>query len=377
MIGIPNGLSDSPRENPRYLSDQLITYIGNKRNLLDFIAEGLTEAMKRLGKDKIDAFDVFAGSGIVSRFLKRYSRTLWSNDLERYAEAIGRCYLTNASDFPAIEFKPLWAEFTRTLEEEPLKSGLIARNYAPADDRNIRPGERVFYTTRNARFIDTARGLIDTVPDRLRPFFLAPLLAEASVHANTAGVFKGFYKNRDTGVGKFGGKAGDALTRITGNIALPYPILSDFECETHVLCAEARAACELVPEVDVAYLDPPYNQHPYGSNYFMLNAILENRIEGTPSRVSGIPSGWKRSDYNRGKRALAALDGLVSAIRAKFILISFNSEGFITKGEMARTLEVYGRVTVFETGYNAFRGSRNLANRDAHVKEFLFLLERD
>ncbi|MDR0684304.1 MAG: DNA adenine methylase [Spirochaetaceae bacterium] len=30
-----------------------------------------------------------------------------------------------------------------------------------------------------------------------------------------------------------------------------------------------------IPEVDLAYLDPPYNQHPYGSNYFMLNLILD------------------------------------------------------------------------------------------------------
>ena len=33
---------------------------------------------------------------------------------------------------------------------------------------------------------------------------------------------------------------------------------------------------ELVKEiepVDLAYFDPPYNQHPYGSNYFMLNII--------------------------------------------------------------------------------------------------------
>ena len=38
-------------ENPRYLSEQLITYIGNKRNLLGFIGDGLAIVQKRLGKE--------------------------------------------------------------------------------------------------------------------------------------------------------------------------------------------------------------------------------------------------------------------------------------------------------------------------------------
>lgn len=58
--------------------------------------------------------------------------------------------------------------------------------------------------------------------EEVRPYFIAPLLAEASVHTNTSGVFKGFYKDRH-GVGKFGGTAGNALSRILGDISLPFP----------------------------------------------------------------------------------------------------------------------------------------------------------
>ena len=63
-------------------------------------------------------------------------------------------------------------------------------------------------------------------------------------------------------------------------------------------------------------------------------------------------------------------------MRARFVLISFNSEGFIQKDEMLQLLSECGKVTVMEAKYNTFRGSRNLKARDIHVKEYLFLLEK-
>jgi adenine-specific DNA-methyltransferase len=35
-----------------------------------------------------------------------------------------------------------------------------------------------------------------------------------------------------------------------------------------------------------------------------------------------------------------------------------------------------GKTEVLETTYNTFRGSRNLRNRNIHVKEFLYLVEK-
>ena len=69
-------------ENPDYLSKQLITYLGNKRNLLPFINMGIEKVIKRLGRNKLSIFDVFSGSGAVARFFKRYSEKLIVNDLE-------------------------------------------------------------------------------------------------------------------------------------------------------------------------------------------------------------------------------------------------------------------------------------------------------
>lgn len=56
-----------------YLQDQLITYIGNKRKLLDFIGIAINQIESELNKQKLSTADLFSGSGVVSRFLKQFS----------------------------------------------------------------------------------------------------------------------------------------------------------------------------------------------------------------------------------------------------------------------------------------------------------------
>ncbi len=362
-------------ENPAYLTEQVITYIGNKRSLLSFIGRGIEIVKDRLGKRKLSMLDLFSGSGIVSRFFKRYACKLIANDFEKYSEIINRCYLSNLSQLDLAGLKSAYNELRYKLENNPLVSGFITELYAPEDDTNIKVGERVFYTRRNAMYLDTARQYIEELPESMRVFFLAPLLSEASVHANTAGVFKGFYKD-SSGVGKFGGRKGDALERIMGNIELKFPVFSNFECEYFVFREDANELIENLEEVDIAYIDPPYNQHPYGSNYFMLNLIVDYKPPDSISRVSGIPLGWKRSIYNKKPHAYNALSHLVENIKSKYLLISFNSEGFIPAEDMLSLLNKIGTVNILQTRYNTFRGSRNLRNRNIHVTEYLYLVEK-
>lgn len=363
-------------EESGYLSRQLVTYIGNKRALLPQIGRAVERVKERLGQDRLRALDAFSGSGVVSRFLKAYSSYLASNDLEDYAAVIARCYLRNRStvDWPALE--ETVAELNERVLSEDLPPGFIEERYAPRDEGRITKDDRVFYTRENARRLDNYRRLIDTAPADFRDLLLAPLLSKASVHANTAGVFKGFYKDGRTGVGRFGGTGADALSRIKGTITLEVPVLSRFECECEVLQEDANAAARRLKALDLAYIDPPYNQHPYGSNYFMLNLLVHYRRPAEVSRVSGIPTDWRRSDYNSRARSLPLLTELLTSLDARFLLVSFSNEGFIPPAEMRATLDRLGRVEVFETPYNAFRGSRNFDNRPLHVTEQLLLVER-
>ncbi|MDR2344007.1 MAG: DNA adenine methylase [Spirochaetaceae bacterium] len=371
-----SGSGEIPEESEEYLNKQIITCIGNKRRLLPFIAAGLNKVLLRLGRNVIKSFDVFSGSGIVARYLKAYSSKLIVNDLEKYSEVINACYLSNLSEINMRELLMLYNRIQNRLEGGNLEPGIIAKLYAPRNGDVICKGDRVFYTYRNACYIDTARICIEEMPDQYKNYFLAPLLSEASVHTNTSGVFKGFYKDANTGTGKFGGNNEYALSRILGNISLPFPVFSSFECEYEIHRGDANVIIDSVEDVDLAYIDPPYNQHPYGSNYFMLNLIVDYIEPRNISNISGIPDNWNRSYYNKKTYAYSVFRELVEKIRAKYLLISFNSEGFITHAEMMDLLKMAGKLEILETKYNVFRGGRNLVNRDIHIKEYLYLVEK-
>ncbi len=381
-IGTPQPtLFDAPDdipEHPEYLTQQLITYIGNKRALLGAIEEATRAVRAELGGRKLEIFDGFSGSGVVSRLFKKYSSRLVTCDIEDYAEVVSRCYLANRSDVPLVEVLDYvqWMNSEVERSAEPPQQGFIRRLYSPRDDERIESGERVFYTGDNGRRLDHYRQLIDKAPDELRPWLLGPLLSEASIHANTAGVFKGFYKDKESGIGRFGGTGEDALQRIKGQIVMREPVLSDHECAWEVRSGDTNREVRTVGELDLAYFDPPYNQHPYGSNYFMLNLIVNYEEPDEISQVSGIPTNWKRSAYNVRQKALAQVGDLVNATQAKFLLVSFNDEGFIPPEEMRQVLASQGKVHEMRLKYNTYRGSRNLAGRSSHVTEHLFLVKR-
>ena len=365
-----------PTEDAEYLGSQLLTYIGNKRALLNNIGQAVECVKRRLGKDRLRVFDVFAGSGVVSRFLKAHASRLVSNDFEDYAAVVARCYLRNRSSVDLQRVAQIVEDLNSRVDREPFPQGFIEELYSPKDENAIVADDRVFYTRDNARRLDNYRRMLDSVPADVREMALGPLLSEASIHANTAGVFKGFYKDRQTGVGRFGGSNEDALVRIRGPIRLHMPILSRFECDVEVMQSDANAAAREVHDLDLAYIDPPYNQHPYGSNYFMLNLLVRYQRPQEMSKVSGIPTDWRRSGYNTKPRSFDLLRDLLHSLDARFLLVSFNDEGFIAPDAMTALLREIGSVEVMEVPYNTYRGSRNLRNRDIHVTEQLFLVER-
>ncbi len=368
---------ESLGEDSEYYLRQIITYIGNKRQLLKPISQATAKVCTELGKEKLRVLDAFAGSGVVSRLFKSFASQLVVNDIESYASVVASCYLANRSEVDCGELESLVENLNRAVDSGLIgESGFIERLYSPKNDQAIEFGERVFYTRDNARRLDQFRTLIGEQDPALFELLLGPLLSAASVHANTAGVFKGFYKDKDTGKGKFGGSASDALERIMGQIRLHTPVLSNFECEVDVRQTDANDLISNVGDFDLVYLDPPYNQHPYGSNYFMLNLLVGYSEPEEISRVSGIPPDWNRSLYNQKRRSFEQLADLISRVDTRYVLLSFNDEGFISPKQLRELLAEFGPVREVHLKHNTFRGSRNLRARRTHVTEHLFLLRK-
>ena len=376
MFDLGFGEEVEQAENPEYTSRQLITYIGNKRGLADPIERAVREVRDRVGGRKLRSLDLFSGSGFVSRLLKKHSSLIAANDMEAYARAVSECYLSNRDEKLLAEAAALVAHLNDVAAKGVVRDGFIRDLYSPADDTNIKFGERVFYSSDNARRLDFYAQEIQELPADMRRLLLGPLLSKASIHANTGGVFKGFYKDKHTGIGKFGAAAGDAVSRILAPIELEVPVMSMLETEHEVYQEDANKLASNMGEFDLVYIDPPYNQHPYGSNYFMLNLLTNYERPKEVSKVSGIPTDWNRSGYNVRKQALPLLDELFAAIPARFILVSFNSEGHVSTDEIKSVLGKHGRVDEMIVKYNTYRASRNLRNREIHVHEHLLLLDR-
>lgn len=357
-----------------YLKDQIITYIGNKRKILPFIERSLNQ----IGIKDYTFLDLFSGSGIVSRLAKVHgAKKIIANDLEYYSMVLNSVFLRN-EEGNRKEFE----EMKNEILSKPLWEGWVCENYAPKDDNDIQRGERCFYTRENALLIDSYIESLKELPCEVADMFLAPLIYEASVHTNTSGVFKGFYKNKQ-GIGQFGGEGKNALQRICGKIDPQFPVFCPNETENIIISADASTVVkdtkivEQAKGIDITYIDPPYNQHPYGSNYFMLNAIAKCKCPDEISKVSGIPKDWNRSIYNKRVEGVMQLLKDIENVDSKYVLLSYSSEAYLPIKDMVAELAKIGLITnLQEIDYNVFRGSRNLSNRPKKLQEYLITIRK-
>ena len=365
--------------NEEYENQKMLTYIGNKRKLISNIKELIEmEIIPLIQKDKLNIVDGFSGSSVVSRALSQYSETIYSNDIEKYSYIMTYCFLVKPTLLNQERIKYHIDTMNKLAENGPYYKGIITELYSPEDTETPRKDERCFYTKENALIIDTLRKYInDNVPEELFNYCITPLLIKASIHVNTSGVFRGFHKNKETKIGAWGGTKGNDLDRIKGKIILEMPIWSNYGFNSYVYNKDINKVIDELPNnIDVIYYDPPYNQHPYGSNYFMLNVIIENKSENI-SKVSGIPKGWNRSDYNYDKSAIKSMKELInkSIEKTKYIILSYNNEGIIPLDEWDNIFDPYN-ITKYEYPYDTFKGSKNLKNRGNKVIEIMYLISK-
>jgi adenine-specific DNA-methyltransferase len=373
--------NSSDSDHHKFVYQTMLTCIGNKRKLIPYIRNIIDDVRNILSKDKLNIVDGFAGSSVVSRELSYVADNLYTNDMELYSYLMAYCYLLIPTENQKRRIAAHINTMNEIAESGTYHEGIICNLYAPKDSDSIKVGERCFYTRENALIIDTLRKYItENVEEDIVNYCLVPLLNKASINTNTAGVFKGFYKKGD--IGWFGGKGENALSRIKKPIRLDVPIWNDIGNATNYKAFPTNKDInvlvnELPSNIDIMYLDPPYNQHPYGSNYFMLNVIAKNVEPMQVSNVSGIPTDWLKSNYNTRKTAVASMKELIATglTKSTYLLISYNNEGIITASDWERLYEPY-EVKKYEVKYDTYKGSRNLQKRSDKVIEIMYLVSK-
>jgi adenine-specific DNA-methyltransferase len=285
----------------------VVKYIGSKRLLVPAIT-GLAE---RLPIDSV--CDMFAGTTRVGQGLRAAGLRVHSNDIATYSEALGLAYI--AAD--------------ETVDRERLRE-LLAH-------LSSLPGRRGYFTEtfcERARFLQPHNGArVDAIReeiDRLevtaveRGLLLTSLLEAADRVDSTCGLQMAYLK----------GWAKRSFNDL--ELREPHVVEGPAGCVTR---SDANELASGLRDVDCAYIDPPYNQHSYFSNYH----VWETLVRGDAPGHYGVACKredcrTRKSAYNRRTQAWAAFTDLIAQLPTPWLIVSFSNEGFHSPDDLETLL---------------------------------------
>ncbi|MEX2182495.1 MAG: DNA adenine methylase [Gemmatimonadaceae bacterium] len=307
----------------------MIKYIGSKRRLVPRLV-ALVSAIPRVRT----VLDLFTGSTRVAQGLKAAGFTVTANDLATYSEALATTYI--AVDGAAAPLGE-WRSLVSHLNTLPGVRGYFTRTFCE-DARYVQP--------KNGMRVDAMRAELDRIAPNgpARAMLLTALLEAADRVDSTTGLQMAYLKAWSP--------------RSHRDIALRLPALLP-----GTGTARREDALDLVrrgEEFDVAYLDPPYNQHSYYSNYH----VWETLVRGDAPTAYGIAR--KRDDCRRTKSpfnargtAWPAFREVVFGVRARHVVVSFSDEGFFTTEAITGLLaERFGEVAAVPVASRRYVGAR-------------------
>lgn len=342
-------------------------YYGAKTKLLPFIEQ----VVKKTGINGTSTFvDLFAGTTAVGRHFKKLGYTVLSNDTLEFSYALAKTYIElNAEP----QFKKLKSHLKLKSDNEALfgylnklktgKKGLMFENYSPN-------GGRQYFTDENASKIDTFRSLFEEWKDENKIseleyyYLITSLLKSVNLVSNVSGTYAAYLKTWDK-------RALNPLKLETVEI-IPSKNKNK---------AYKRDANELIKEIhsDILYLDPPYNNRQYASNYFILELIAEGWFKKTP-KIYG-ETGMREYEHQKSKycsktNALTTLEDLIlNSSKAQYIILSYNNEGVISQAAIQQALARIGTVETFTENHKRYKSINQTVADPQLTFENLFLVQ--
>lgn len=342
----------------------MIKYIGSKRALIPAILR----VIDSLGA-VTSVLDPFSGTSRVGHALKRAGLQVHANDHNAYAATLAACYVQADDQDHRRDLPRLIAEFNSL----PGRPGYFTETFCERSR---------FFQPKNGERIDAIREAIaaKSLDPELEAIVLVALMEAADRVDSTTGVQMAYLKHW--------------APRSFNDLALRVPELAPRpaagRCSARQVEAQAAAASVVA---DVVYLDPPYNQHSYLGNYHVWESlILWDKPDVYGVACKRVDCRSRKSDFNSRRRCKTALRDLLQAVRSKFVVVSFNDEGYVTRAEMETLLaQCYGggdaRIAVVEHDYRRYVGARigiynpagDRVGKVSHLrnKEYLYVVARD
>lgn len=339
-------------------------YYGCKLKLLDYINDTVNSLNLPKGAT---FFDIFSGTSAVGQHFKKLGYTIISNDFLEFAYAIAYAsiQLNKEPEFKGLHCDGLSSaqQVIDYLNNIQGVSEFITKNYSPFEGNN-----RQYLSVQNAMKTDAIRSKIELwkntnlINKDEYYYLIASLINAINLVSNVTGTYAAYLKSWDP----------RALKPMKLEM---YDIINS----TNTNKAVKGDSNEVVSvyDVDILYLDPPYNSRQFASNYFFLELVAEGWFNKVPDiyGVTGMrPYEHQKSEYCRIDRASKALEDLVRKARAKYILLSYNNEGIIPTNEIKRILSNRGDVTVFTKQHKRYRAI-NQDGSKVRTEELLFLVK--
>ena len=307
----------------------MIKYIGSKRRLVPVLGDLLTRAGGRT------ALDLFTGTTRVAQEWKRRHAEVWAVDLARYAAVLARCYI--ATDADGIDRVALAGALAH-LDNLPGTDGYVTETFS----RHAR-----YFQPHNAQRIDAIRDEIGRrwAGHPWEPVLMASLLEAADRVDSTTGLQMAYLKQW----------APRSYHRLT---LRPPALLAG---PGHALAGDAVELVAALPEVDVAYLDPPYNQHRYFTNYHVWETLVAWDAPahyGVACKRVDARDPSTRSVFNDRRQAPDALARLIAGVRAATVIISGSNEGWVGVDDLVAMAAVRGHVEVLAFDSKRYVGAQ-------------------
>ncbi len=307
----------------------MIKYIGSKRRLVPVLGDLLTRARART------ALDLFTGTTRVAQEWKRRGAVVTAVDSARYSAVLADCFV--ATDATTVDPGAL-GEVISQLQSLPGIDGYVTETFSRAAR---------YFQEPNARRIDAIRDAIEThwAGHPWRSVLLTALLLAADRVDSTTGLQMAYLK--------------DWSPRSYRPLELRVPELLGGPG-----AARYGDALELVsdlPPVDLAYLDPPYNQHRYIGNYHVWETLVAWDAPdhyGVACKRVDVREPETASVFNRRREAPAALAALVRSVRAEVVVISGSDEGWLSVSDLADIATSRGAVEVLAFDSKRYVGAQ-------------------
>jgi adenine-specific DNA-methyltransferase len=332
-------------------------FIGNKESIAEHIINLLTD--KGLTDKGLTFCDAFCGTGSVADAVKNSFNIVLNDNLKWCVTYSKSRLLAGDCDFHRLGFDPF--EYLNNSAES--VEGFFYRNYSPGGST------RMYFSPENASRIDYFREQIEKwftdslISEDEYAFLLSCLLESVSDVSNTAGVYGAFLKKWDSRASK--------------------PIIFnrfDFNNTNHHTISAYNDKIENIiqkVECDILYLDPPYTQNQYGTQYHIFETLILN--DNPPiSKVTGSrPVTPMRSYWSVDYKAHILFDYVIANTKAKYIVFSYNNDGFLSKEFIEASLKRYGKPESFECRTISYKKYRNFKTTgDKEHFEYLFFVEK-